>query len=156
MEEELQPLPELPHTIENRRREGEALLDYTQRIRVLAVDKLTEAAISNDPKDINALNSVLDGIDRQEFNKAKIELDTQGAAADKEALGLITSLVNAVGNINPYEATTPVVRTILHEGPVVSGVTLVPGELDARPDKLNYDSFMKEYKEKNPKNKDEE
>lgn len=155
MEEQIQPLPELPHNVENRRREGEALLDYTQRIRVLAVDKLTALAISDDPKDISALNSILDGIDRQEFNKAKIELDTQGAAADKEALGLITSLVNAVGNVNPYEAATPIVRTILHEGPVIEGVTLVPGELDARPDKLNYNDFMKEYKEKNPKDKED-
>ena len=50
----------------------------------------------------------------------------------------------------------PVQRDISHEGPVVEGVVLVPGELDTKPDKMNYDSFMKNYKEKNPKNTDPE
>ena len=138
------------------RHDGESVLDYTQRIRIAAVSKLTALAMPEDPKDINALNQVLDGIDRQEFNKAKIELDSVGAASDKEALSLITSLINSVGNTNPYESKTPVVRVLEHEGPVVSGVVLVPGELDSVPEKLNYDEFMKEYKRKNPKNMEDD
>ena len=78
------------------RLEGESALDYTQRIRLATVDKLVTTSISDDPKDVAALNSVLDAIDRQEFNKAKIELDSQAAQSDKEAYGLIASLVNAV------------------------------------------------------------
>lgn len=138
------------------RLEGESALDYTQRIRLATVDKLVTTSISDDPKDVAALNSVLDAIDRQEFNKAKIELDSQAAQSDKEAYGLIASLVNAVGNVNPYMVDVPVQRDISHEGPVVEGVVLVPGELDTKPDKMNYDSFMKNYKEKNPKNTDPE
>lgn len=141
-----------PHAI----RDDESLLSYTQRIRLATVSKLTQHTIPNDPKDIAALNSVLDGIDRQEINKAKIEMDSQGAKDDQSAIDLIFAIANTLGNKNPYEAAEPVERTIEHEGVVIEGVELVEGELDSKPQQMNYDNFMAEYKKKNPKNLEDE
>lgn len=137
-------------------RPDEGLLEYTQRIRLAAVSKLTATAISDDPKDIAALNSVLDGIDRQEINKAKIEIDNQSAKDEQSTREFIAAIALTMGNNNPYESQTPTERTITHEGEVVSGVKLVPNELDNKPQQMNYDQFMKDYKEKNPKQKDDE
>ena len=92
----------------------------------------------------------------EEINKAKIEIENSLAAADQEALTLITAVINSVGNINPYETAKPFERTLEHEGPVVHGVTLVPGELDTKPKQSNYDSFMKTYKQNNPRIIDDE
>lgn len=149
-------LPEDTKVNIHERKPDENLLAYTQRIRLSTIASLTTVSLPGDPKDIAAMNSLLDGIDRQEINKAKIELDSQNAAADQEAFNLIAALVNNVGNTNPYELANPVERTILHEGPVIEGVVLVAGELDSKPEQLNYDNFMKEYKRKNPKQKDED
>lgn len=136
---------------ENARREEEGLLDYTQRIRLATISKLTQHTIPDDPKEIAALNSVLDGIDRQEINKAKIELDNQSLKDDQAATDLILAIATSLGNKNPYEIDNPVERTIVHEGEVVSGVTLVDGELETKPKQMNYDNFMQEYKRNNPK-----
>ena len=141
-----------PHAI----KEDESLLSYTQRIRLATVSKLTQHTIPDDPKDIAALNSVLDGIDRQEINKAKIEIENQSAKDDQSAIDLIFSIANTLGNRNPYEVENPVERTIAHEGAVIEGVVLVEGELDSKPQQTNYDQFMKEYKRKNPRNNDDE
>lgn len=139
-----------------RREDGESILDFTQRVRLASVTKLTERNLPDDPKDVSALSQMLDSIDRQEFNKAKIEIESQGANADKDALDLITAIVNTVGNNNPYLVDVPVVRDVTHNGPIVEGLTLVPGELDNKPVKMNYDSFMKKYKEDNPQQPDDE
>ena len=141
-----------PHAL----RDEESLLSYTQRIRLATVSKLTQHTIPDDPKDIAALNSVLDGIDRQEINKAKIEMDSQGSKDDQSAIDLIYAIANSLGNRNPYEAAEPVERTIEHEGAVIEGVELVKGELDSKPQQMNYDNFMSEYKKKNPKNAQDE
>lgn len=150
------PLPDIPKINTNKRQEGESILEYTQRIRLDTIVTFTENAALDDVKEIAALTSLLDGLDRQEINKAKIEIDNSLAQADQEALSLITAVINNVGNMNPFEAATPVMRTLEHEGPVIAGVTLVPGELDSKPSQSNYDSFMKQYKKANPKSKDED
>ena len=150
------PLPEIPKINTNKRQEGESILEYTQRIRLDTIVTFTENSALEDVKEIAALTSLLDGLDRQEINKAKIEIDNSLAAADQEALSLITAVINNVGNMNPFESANPVERTLEHEGPVIAGVTLVPGELDAKPSQSNYDSFMKQYKKANPKSKDED
>lgn len=136
---------------ENAIQEEEGLLAYTQRIRLATVSKLTQHTIPDDPKEIAALNSVLDGIDRQEINKAKIEIDNQSLKDDQATTDFIFAIATSLGNRNPYETQTPVERTIVHEGEVVSGVTLVEGELETKPKQMNYDNFMQEYKRKNPK-----
>lgn len=136
------------------KREGEDLLEYTQRVRLAAVSHMTQHTISTEPKDISALTSVLDGIDRQELNKARLELENQSSKEDQATLELIMGITLALGNKNPYESTTPIEREVTHEGPVIEGVVLVDGELDNKPRIMNYDSFMKDYKKKNPKQKD--
>lgn len=136
-------------------KEEEGLLSYTQRIRLAAVSKLTQHTIPDDPKDLAALNSVLDGIDRQEINKAKIELDNASAKDEQSTRDFIAAIALTMGNNNPYETQTPTERTIAHEGVVVEGVVLVEGELDNKPQQMNYDAFMKKYKAENPKDKDD-
>lgn len=136
------------------KREEEDLLDYTQRMRLAAVSHLTQHTISTEAKDISALTSVLDGIDRQELNKARLELENQSSKEDQATLELIMGMTLALGNKNPYESTTPIEREVFHDGPVIEGVTLVEGELDNKPRIMNYDSFMKDYKKKNPKQKE--
>lgn len=150
------PIPEEPRININDKLPDESLLAYTQRVRLNAISSFTKDSALDDPKDISALNSLLDGIDRQEINKAKIELDNQNVAADQEAFSLIAALVNTVGNSNPYESKNPTERTIEHDGPIIEGVTLVDGELDSKPQSLDYASFMKEYKLKNPKDTDDD
>lgn len=154
--DEFPPLPDDAKPNINIRKEGESILEFTQRVRLDAIVAFTNNSALDDVKDISALNSLLDGLDRQEINKARINIENQSAASDQEALNLITALVNTVGNVNPYETTTVVERTIAHEGPVVDGVILVPGELDTKPTASNYDSFMKDYKLKNPKDADDD
>lgn len=136
-------------------KDGEELLDFTQRVRLAVIANLTQFTISTDPKDVSALNSMLEGIDRQEINKAKIEIDSQSNRNDQETLDLIMGMATALGNTNPYESSTPLERTISHDGPVTTGVTLVPGELDNKPQALDYDTFMKDYKKANPRVKDD-
>lgn len=138
------------------RREGEDLLDYTQRMRLAAVSHMTQHTISTEAKDLSALTSILDGIDRQEISKARLELENQSSKEDQATLDLIMGMTLALGNRNPYEADVPLAREIIHEGPVVEGVVLVDGELDNKPRVMNYDSFMKDYKKKNPKTDIEE
>lgn len=140
--------------LERQRQEGESILDYTQRLRTLAVSTLLEREMPTDPKDIQTMNSLLDGMDRQEINKAKLDLERQNGSADADALALITAVVNNLGNRNPYEVEVPVERVIEHDGPVIEGVTLVEGELENRPREMGYTSFMKEYRAKNPKKQD--
>ena len=154
--EDFPPLPEDNVPDINKRLPGESILDFTQRIRMNALDSFTKHSALDDVKDIAALTSILDGLDRQEINKAKIEIENSLAAADQEALTLITAVINSVGNINPYETAKPFERTLEHDGPVVHGVTLVPGELDTKPKQSNYDSFMKTYKQNNPRIIDDE
>ena len=136
------------------RRDGESVLDYTQRIRIAAITTIAGNNIPTDAKEVATLNSLLDGLDRQEINKARIDIENSGLAADKEALSLITAVINSVGNSNPYETSNPQPRVFDHEGPVIEGVKLVDGELDHKPRQVNYDGFMKQYKLDNPKSKD--
>lgn len=137
--------------------EEEQLLSYTQRIRLAAVGALTvNNTISSDPKELAALTSVLDGIDRQEINKAKIELDNKSLKNDQDTTAFIAAISASIGNRNPYEIETPIERTVEHEGKVIEGVVLVAGELDSKPQQMTYDSFMKEYKQKNPRQKDDD
>ena len=154
--EDFPPLPEDNIPDINQRLPGESILEFTQRVRMNALTSFTKNSALDDVKDIAALTSILDGLDRQEINKAKIEIDNSLAAADQEALSLITAVINSVGNINPYETARPMERTVEHEGPVVSGVVLVPGELDSKPKQSNYDTFMKKYKENNPRTADDD
>lgn len=135
--------------------EEEELLSYTQRLRLGIVSALTaDRGISTDPKDVATLNSVLDGIDRQEINKAKIDIENQSVKNEQDTTAFIAAISQAMGNRNPYEVQNPVERTVVHEGVVVEGVVLVEGELDSKPQQLTYDDFMKDYKKKNPKSKD--
>lgn len=132
--------------------EEEELLAYTQRIRIAAVGALTLGrGISTDPKELASLTSVLDGIDRQEINKAKIDLENQSVKNEQDTTAFIAAISQSMGNRNPYESQEPIERTVEHEGTIIEGVVLVAGELDSKPQQMNYDTFMKEYKKKNPK-----
>lgn len=150
------PLPEVIRPSIAAKLENETILEYTQRIRINTVAAMTGTKYPDDPKEVSALTSLLDGLDRQEINKAKIEIDSTHAQADQEALSLITAIINTVGNINPYESKNPTERILEHDGPVIGGVVLVDGELDTKPRQANYDSFMKQYKKDNPKQQDED
>lgn len=134
---------------------GESVLDYTQRIRQLTVDKITQDGIPIDNKDLASLSMLLDSMDKQEINKARIIVEDKAANVDKHASELIKAMATALGNDNPYLAPVPVQREIVLDEPLPE-VTLVDGELDQSCRQLSYDTFMKDYREKNPKETDED
>lgn len=136
------------------RREDETIFEFTQRIRTANVEKLMQDGLPTDAKDVYALSAILDSMDRQELAKAKLEIDSKQSKSDEQAQALISALINAVGNVNPYESKAAVEREPLPELST-EGVTLIEGEMDTVPRDMNFDSFMKEHRQKNPKPTDD-
>lgn len=134
--------------------EDENSLEYTQRIRLNMIAEMTKDGMPEEPKHIYALATVLDSIDKQELTKRKLDEDAKKTASDKEAQDLIATIMSNIGNTNPFMASTPVERDMTNDKPVTEGVVLVENELDIVPKTTNYEDFMKQYREKNPKDKD--
>lgn len=135
---------------------GESIFDYTQRIRKEMILNACAAGVPSDPKDVAMVNNILNSMDTQEVNKARIANEDKTANADKEASNLIRSLLTMVGNTNPYLAEKPVPRDIKATGTIGPGVTLVDGELDQSHRVLNHATFMAEQRAKNPKQTEED
>lgn len=136
-----------------KRKEGESTFDYTQRIRMGILEQKTIGGLPDDPDDLRTLSILLNDIDKQEVTKTRLALEDKALESDRAAQELIGKVLTMVGNSNPFriEGNTGVVVDHKVDLPEV---TLVPGELDGQQRQLNYDSFMKEYREKNPKEVD--
>lgn len=155
---EVEDLGAAPSTIplEMEQLPGESIFDYTQRIRKEMIINSCAKGIPSDPKDVAMVNNILNSMDAQEVNKARIANEDKAANADKEASNLIRSLLTMVGNSNPYLAENPVPRDIKATGTIGPGVTLVEGELDQSHRVLNHATFMAEQRAKNPKQAEED
>lgn len=134
---------------------NESILDYTQRIRVAIVEKNTANGLPSDPDELSALAGYLNDMDKQELAKVKIQLEDKAQQSDRKAQEIIQGILNMVGNQNPYDAGVNTGRVVEHKGDLAE-VQLVPGELDHNQRTLDYDSFIKEYREKNPKVTDDD
>lgn len=82
------------------------LFNYTQRKRLMLVDSLTAADLS-DPTQAAAVGRILDGIDKQALTLRKLEIEQQGADADKASAKALTELTNNISKMksNPFRAT---------------------------------------------------
>lgn len=132
------------------RQPNESVLDYTQRIRIAIVQQNTANGLPSDPDELSALAGFLNDLDKQELTKAKIQLEDKAQQSDRKAQEIIQGIISMVGNQNPYDAGVNTGRVVEHKGDLAD-VQLVPGELDHNQRTLDYDSFIKEYREKNPK-----
>lgn len=153
-------MEELPFEVINNdenmaRLPNESILDYTQRIRVAIVEKNTAHGLPSDPDELSALAGYLNDMDKQELAKVKIQLEDKAQQSDRKAQEIIQGILSMVGNQNPYDAGVNTGRVVEHKGDLAE-VQLVPGELDHNQRTLDYDSFIKEYREKNPKVTDDD
>lgn len=146
---------EIVEALDLQKRDDETTLEYTQRLRIAIVSKLTSNGISEDPDNLSTLANFLNDMDRQETTILKLDIENKKADSDAKAQEIIAAMLERVGNDNPYALKHNTGRVIEHEGDLTE-VTLVPGELDQTQRQLNYEDFMKEYREKHPVESDED
>lgn len=151
----MENLPDILAEGDLKKLKDESVFDYTQRVRQAVVENMLSDGIPTKPRELDSLSFYLDAMDRQETVKAKIQLEDEANQSDKKAQELIAGILTLVGNSDPYDAGTNTGRVVEHAGDLAE-VQLVPGELDFNQRTLNYDSFISEYREKNPKQTEEE
>ena len=89
---EVEDLGAKPSTIplEMEQLPGESIFDYTQRIRKEMIINSCASGVPSDPKDVAMINNILNSMDAQEVNKARIANEDKAANADKEAIAITT------------------------------------------------------------------
>ena len=142
-------------TIEYKRQPNESILEYTQRIRQGVVEKFTSTGLPDDPEEMSALASFLNDMDKQEVVKQKLANEEKALESDKAATEIIASMLGKLGNTNPFALSENSGAIIEHDVNLPE-VDLVPGELDHNQRTRNFDSFMAEYRAKNPKTEDDD
>lgn len=131
---------------------GEEILSYTQRVRLSLINKITNGGESmpEDPKDRMALLSTLDGIDRQELGKLKIDAKQNNSATERLVAAALTNLIGAgLNGRNPFlheekeGAPAPVREAPTMPEAIVQELTLVPGETRVGLQNENLATFAK-------------
>lgn len=142
-------------TGEFKRRPDESVMEYTQRIRQGVVEQFTKNGLPADMEEMSTLATYLNDMDKQEVAKQKIANDEKALESDKAATEIIAAMLGKLGNTNPY-ALPETTGNIIDHDVVLPEVQLVPGELDHNQRTLNFESFMTDYRAKNPKVEDDD
>lgn len=126
----------------------EAILNYTQQIRMGIVSQLTaRGSIPDDKADKTLLTQTLDGLDRQALGKMKLDVEKDVSNQLATATVAINELLNTV-KTDVFTSATPVVR-VLPEIPmetiIVVEETLVVGELETGYKEETVDEFKSRY-----------
>lgn len=126
-------------------------LQYTQRMRHRVVQKITNGghAIPSEAKEVYALLTALDGMDRQSVNLKKIGAQERSNEADRLAAATIAKMNARLGGLHPFER--PVIDGEFTEVKAPSldtrempALELAPGETDIGIESRNFDTFMQE------------
>ncbi len=118
--------------LENQDTGTEDVLTYTQGVRRRLIGAITKegAEMPSDNKDRLTLLATLDGMDRQELGRQKIDAAKNSSASDRMVAGALLTLLNReLGGTNPFERNGDVPRPALPALPV-DDLASVPGETD--------------------------
>ena len=93
MEEENEITSVIPDDVKKR-------LEYTQSIRRLIIDGMTNSGIDapSGSKDIEALNAVLDSMDRNEFERIKLDVKNSANKAENNLKASIAELYKTIAS----------------------------------------------------------
>jgi hypothetical protein len=125
----------------------DSVLEYTQGVRkqlITALVKETEAL--QDPKIVNAIGGLLDGMDRQALGKMKIRVEEQQTQNQEGMAANIAELLRQMGSGgNTFQAPVPVPRDVPALGSDVPDPVLVEGEVATNPTQQDFETFHAQF-----------
>lgn len=119
------------------------VLDYTQSIRKRLITTLVkETEALQDPKVVNAIGGLLDGMDRQVLGKMKIRIEEQQTTNQEGMAANVAEMLKQMGSGgHNFQASSPVPREVPKLGSDVPDPILVEGEIATIVPQQDYDSF---------------
>lgn len=135
-----------PPVYDARQREDESAFDYAQRIRKDIVHHkiTTDGSLPTDPKEMAALNNILNGITASEIGMARIKVDEKQVDVAEEA----NRIYEAFGKRRIEMAQSLAFgqrgagsKPVIDHFPGEEGFTTVPGETEIGVSSMNFKEF---------------
>lgn len=98
MEDEVTPIVRTPEAYDDLIKDGDALLQHTQRMRLMILDQV---GLSGDPKDVASAARLLDGLDKQEISVRRLKVDQQAVDTTAAAQQIMQSILNELTHNPP-------------------------------------------------------
>lgn len=119
------------------------ILQYTQRVREMAVNALTEGGtvIPTGKGQLEFLTQSLNGLDDQVIKRKRLKIEDKKADNESAIADLIEQALSQMPTVTPVTRTTNVVDIPVEQ---LLERPLVPGETDISITGLTYDNFDKD------------
>ena len=122
------------------------ILQHTRKLKLKMIAKLApDENMPIDAKEVNALLSVIDSIDRVAGNNIKIQSDSDSNQAQRDAMVIIAQMQKQTRGKDPFMLETVTETRVVSIEEVLVTDKFAPGELTNESRDLTYDDFVNEY-----------
>lgn len=118
------------------------VLDRTRTFKFAMIDHLLNPNnMPTEAKDVNAVMSVIDSLDRVALTNIRLNQEAQDGANAQEAIRILGELSGILGNSNPYRSDVHTAREVTITE-TLDHTPFVPGEGSTELLDIEYDDFI--------------